>query len=128
MERIERRRKRLQMLIKEAGSQPKLAEKAERFAGDLTPTANWISQLMNSRPISDDYAAVFERAMNKPEGWLDQWLPEEGALDPPATPKEIDLIAILRKLQDFDKGQVYREAAKLLDASAPTDAKDRQVC
>ena len=73
MDRNERRRKRLLLLLEEIGSAIELAERA-----DTDPS--YISQIKTGARVSfgDDVATRFEQAAHKPDGWLDQWLPEEG--------------------------------------------------
>ena len=71
MNRVERQRIRLQQLIDEAGSH-------EKLAGRVGSAASYISQLLTARNgIHRNFCIRLERAMNKPDGWMDQWLPEE---------------------------------------------------
>jgi transcriptional regulator with XRE-family HTH domain len=71
MNRTARQRKRLQILIEEMGTQARLASKVG--------TADaYISQLLNSRNgIARKFCEKLETATDKPDGWMDQWLPEE---------------------------------------------------
>ena len=71
MNRVARQRKRLQQLIDEAGSQEALADR-------VGSVASYISQLLTARNgIHRNFCIRLEEAMNKPDGWMDQWLPEE---------------------------------------------------
>lgn len=71
MNRTARQRKRLQILIAEAGSHAALAEK-------IGSSESYISQLKTARSgIARKFCERLERAMDKQDGWLDQWLPEE---------------------------------------------------
>lgn len=71
MTRLQRQRKRLAELIDEAGSQKELAERVKT-------AESYISQLMTARAgIARKFCVRLEKAMKKPDGWMDQWLPEE---------------------------------------------------
>ena len=71
MTRVPRQRKRLQQLIDEAGSQ-------EALAARVSSAASYISQLLTARNgIHRNFCVRLEKAMKKPDGWMDQWLPEE---------------------------------------------------
>ncbi len=71
MTRLQRQRKRLAQLIDEAGGQKELAKK-------VTTAESYISQLLTARDgIARKFCVRLEKAMGKPDGWMDQWLPEE---------------------------------------------------
>jgi len=71
MNRIQRQRRRLQLLIDEFGGQKALAEK-------VATADSYISQLMTARNgIARKFCERLEEATGKPDGWMDQWLPEE---------------------------------------------------
>ena len=60
------------MLIDEAGGTH--AALAERVG----TAESYISQLKTARRgIARKFCERLERAMNKPDGWMDQWLPDE---------------------------------------------------
>lgn len=86
MDRVERQRARLRQLIKESGGTH------ETLAARVGTAPSYISQLMTARGgISRKFCVRLETAMNKPDGWMDQWLPEEGAanvvsIESPPTP------------------------------------------
>jgi len=70
------------MLIEEAGGQPELAS-------IVKTDPNYISQLKTSRQgIARKFCVRLEAAMRKPDGWMDQWLPEE--MDPAHMRKVLD--------------------------------------
>lgn len=72
MDRINRQRIRLNMLVNEAGGTD------EALASRVGSAASYISQLRNSRKgISRKFCDRLEKVMGKPNGWMDQWLPEE---------------------------------------------------
>ena len=110
MDRVERHRARLKILVDEAGGQPQLAK--------LLGTANsYISQLLNSRQgIARKFCERLERATNKPDGWMDQWMPQEGQEpyvihDPPAPyslahPQDDELIKSIQSLPDESRQAV----------------------
>ena len=71
MTRVPRQRKRLQQLIYEAGNQ-------ETLANHVGTAPSYISQLLTARDgIARKFCVRLEKAMKKPDGWMDQWLPEE---------------------------------------------------
>ena len=71
MTRLQRQRKRLAELIDEAGGQKELAEKVKT-------AESYISQLLTARNgIARKFCVRLEKAMRKPDGWMDQWLAEE---------------------------------------------------
>ena len=71
MTRVPRQRKRLQQLIDEAGNQ-------EALANRVGTAPSYISQLLTARDgIARKFCVRLEKAMKKPDGWMDQWLPEE---------------------------------------------------
>jgi transcriptional regulator with XRE-family HTH domain len=76
MDRLTRKRIRIKMLVQEAGNQRQLAE-----AADTAP--DYLSQLLKGKKhkISPDICDRLEKAARKPNGWIDQWLPEELASD-----------------------------------------------
>lgn len=100
MDRTQRQRARLQILVDEVGTQERLARK--------TGTAeSYISQLLTSRPgIARKFCERLEKATGKPDGWMDQWLPEEGvgAVGEPPAPayaipdRHLDLLRAYRAL------------------------------
>lgn len=102
MTRKERHRARLQMLIDEAGTQVKVAE-------SIGSSENYISQLLTKRPsIHRKYCERLEQAWDKPDGWMDQWLPEEALVtlvDRRLTHQEGLLLQGFRKL---DAGEQVR--------------------
>ena len=71
MTRLQRKRKRLEQLIYEAGSQEALATR-------VGTAPSYISHLLTARnDIHRNFCIRLEKAMKKPDGWMDQWLPEE---------------------------------------------------
>lgn len=94
MDRKQRRLARLEGLIKEAGTVKLLAELA-----DTDP--NYISQLRSGKiraSFGDDLAERLEKAMNKPNGWMDQWLPEEGGYAAANRPPDWFLLGLIEDL------------------------------
>lgn len=94
VDRNQRRRRRLQGLIEEAGSVKLLAE----LAGT---DPNYISQLTSPKgrgSFGDDLAERLEKAMKKPDGWMDQWLPEEGGYAAANRPPDWFLLELLSGL------------------------------
>ena len=78
MDRVRRQRIRLDMLVAEAGGTDEL------LASRLGTAASYISQLRTNRSgISRKFCDRLEKKMGKPDGWMDQWLPEE-IDEPPA--------------------------------------------
>jgi transcriptional regulator with XRE-family HTH domain len=95
MDRHERRRKRLIGLIQEAGSQKLLAEL-------IGTDPNYLSQIKNGirSSFGEDLAERLEKAMKKPDGWMDQWLPEEGGYATANRPPDWFLLERLGELPD----------------------------
>lgn len=94
MDRKQRRLVRLEALIKEAGSLKLLAELAHT-------DPNYLSQLRSpkGRPsFGDDLAERLEKASGKPDGWMDQWLPEEGGYAAANRPPDWFLLERLAEL------------------------------
>lgn len=92
VDRHERRRKRLLELLKEAESDRLVAERAEI-------PASYLSQMKTgNRDIGNESAAKIEAAMNRPEGFLDQWLPEEGGHVSASRPPDWYLLELLSEL------------------------------
>lgn len=126
MDRNERRRRRLEGLIKEAGSQKVLA--------DLIGTdPNYISQIKNPkiRPsFGDDLAARLERAMGKPDGWMDQWLPEEGGYAAANRPPDWFLLDMLSqlppKVRKAIRDTIIENARELAQSRAAKQPKVRK--
>lgn len=104
VERNERRRKRLVELLKEAQSDRLVAE----LAG-MAPS--YLSQIKTGERESfgSDIAARIEAAMRRPEGFLDQWLPEEGGHVNPNRPPDWYLIELLGDLPDDLKGPLRQQ-------------------
>lgn len=90
--RYERRRKRLIELLKEAESDRLVAELA-----NIPPS--FLSQLKTGkRDIGNDVAPKIEAAMKRPEGFLDQWLPDEGGHVSASRPPDWYLLELLADL------------------------------
>ena len=92
MKRVQRQRRRLQQLIKEAGGQ-------EALAARVKTAASYISQLLTAREgIHRNFCIRLEKAMKKPDGWMDQWLAEEA--DPELLRTMFDQILSPQKPQE----------------------------
>lgn len=63
----------LERLVTEAGSAKRLAELAHTSSSYLSQVRNRSrSRVVPSRGVGDDLASRLERAMDKPEGWMDE--------------------------------------------------------
>ena len=103
MDRIERQRKRLSMLISEFGTQ-------ERLAAKIGTAESYISQLLTSRKgIARKFCERLERATGKPNGWMDQWLPEESEVlgHQPLTDTEYRILCMWRTWSPPIKAYVF---------------------
>lgn len=94
VDRYERRRKRLLALLDEAPSDRVVAELAE------IPPAFLSQMKTGKRQIGNDVAPRLETAMKRPEGFLDQWLPEEGGHVSASRPPDWYLLELLADLPD----------------------------
>lgn len=103
MNRTDRQRHRLRQLVREAGSNVALAAKVDT-------AEQYISQLLNSRPgISGEFCERLEVAMGKPNGWMDQWLPEERVSED----LEVELLRLFRELDDISDQRSYVAAMRI---------------
>lgn len=106
------RRANLELLIAEAGSLSKLAEKAETTSVYLSQVRNGTPDIKTARPreLGTTMARRLEVACNKPVGWMDasQWRPAPetapiGVAEPTkqlhVTPDELDLLQRIRKMK-----------------------------
>lgn len=94
VDRYTRRRKRLRALLEEASSDRLVAELA-----DIPPS--FLSQMKTGkRDIGNDVAAKIEAAMKRPEGFLDQWLPDEGGHVSASRPPDWYLLELLGDLPE----------------------------
>jgi hypothetical protein len=116
VDRNERRRKRLIALLAEAQSDKLVAELAEI-------PASYLSQIKTGERDSfgQDVAARIEAAMKRPDGWLDQWLTEEGGYAAANRPPDWYLLELLGDLpEDFRSSirqQIITAARALKKAS-----------
>ena len=116
MDRVNRHRKRLAILIAESGTQGMLAEK-------VGTAESYISQLLTlRRGIARKFCVRLEQATGKPDGWMDQWLPEE-IESPAATPlsgeiskPEVEVLNLWRLLPDKLKMVAYSQMQALMAA------------
>lgn len=143
MDRVNRHRKRLAILIAEAGTQGMLAEK-------VGTAESYISQLLTlRRGIARKFCVRLEQATGKPDGWMDQWLPEETE-SPAATPlssadmwrepkmpkgeiskPEVEVLNLWRLLPDKLKMVAYSQMQALMaakeEASTANTTKSRST-
>ena len=112
--RDERRSKRLEILAKAAGGRTILSVKAGS-------TSNYVSEAQNERgKFGNDFAARVEACMEKPNGWLDQWLPEEGGMEPTLSDLEREIVNVLRALpNDVERGRALEKVESLLPQDPP---------
>lgn len=103
MDRVQRHRKRLAILIDEAGTQGQLAEK-------VGTAESYISQLLTARNgIARKFCVRLEQATGKPDGWMDQWLPEETELPTaqPLSSAERRVLGMWRRMTPAVKRYVF---------------------
>jgi len=102
--RSERRRKRLLALLEEAELDKLVAELAEI-------PASYLSQIKTGEreTFGDDVADRIEKAMNRPSGWLDQWLPDEGGYAAANRPPDWYLLELLSALPDDIKKPIRQQ-------------------
>lgn len=117
VDRYERRRKRLKALLKEAASDRLVAELAE-----IPPS--YLSQLKTgARDIGNDVAPKLEAAMKRPEGFLDQWLPDEGGHVSASRPPDWYLLELLadlpEELRKTLRAQIVSSVRAFRKASSP---------
>lgn len=95
LDRRSRRHTRFLMLLAEAdNNNTLLAELTGKSPGQ-------IGQLKNSKgAFGAQVAASLEKSMGKPEGWMDQWLPDEGGWSQPTRTKHWHLIRMLDELPE----------------------------
>lgn len=117
MTRQERRRKRLKMLINEAGKQVYLAELANT-------DPSYISQMLNGHSnIGDDVAERLESSMHKPDGWMDQWLPDEGGWAFPQRTHNWHLFDRYESIEDESMRKAIRD--QIIAASKPATERKK---
>ena len=103
-------RARLSLLASEAGSQRKLAEKLERSPSQINQWINGAKDSKTGKPRSLDKstARYIEKMTGKPEGWMDQPLPEAGEPEQqqPSWPFSPDLLSQVLDLNDRERLQL----------------------
>ncbi len=108
-------RHRLALLIKEAGSQAKLASKTGKSAAQISQWLNASKDSKTGKPRAMDRntARDFERACGKPSGWMDQPIgaPTAVAANEPSvfevlTQDERELLDDLRVLIDEERDEI----------------------
>lgn len=119
--RPERRRRRLMMLLDSFDGSD------AEFARTIGTDPAYLSQIKNNkRPtFGDDIAARAEEAFRMPEGWLDQWLPDEGGTDgeSPVDPLAALLHARVSKLPESVKIAILQLITTLAETSG-SSSKD----
>lgn len=116
MNRAERRRQRLEMLIEEVGTQAELASRAH------TPPSMLSQVVTRRRRLGNDLCVKLERGANKPDGWLDQWLPNENPYDGTfLTEEEARLLRMIRQLGPEKRSQLlgWLEVERATASDAP---------
>ena len=81
------------MLLEEAGGNKGLAELTGRTPGQ-------IGNIKSTGRIGAALAASLEKAMSKPEGWMDQWTAAEGGWDGPVRTRSWHLVRLLDELPE----------------------------
>ncbi|WP_422096865.1 hypothetical protein [Variovorax sp.] len=108
-------RHRLALLIKEAGSQAKLATQTGKSAAQISQWLNASKDSKTGKPRAMDRntAREFERACGKPSGWMDQPIgaPSAVAANEPSvfevlTQEERELLDDLRVLIDEERDEI----------------------
>lgn len=108
-------RHRLALLIKEAGSQAKLSAQTGKSAAQISQWLNASKDSKTGKPRAMDRSTAreFERACNKPEGWMDQPLgaPSPVAANEPSvfevlTEEEREMLEDFRVLIDEDREEI----------------------
>lgn len=104
VDRNERRRKRLVELLKEAESDRLVAELAKM-------PATYLSQIKTGerQSFGNEIASRIEAAMKRPNGFLDQWLPEESGHVNNVRPPDWYLVELLADLPDEIKGPLRQQ-------------------
>lgn len=109
MNRLDRHRVKLAILIEESGGQRELAER-------VGTAQSYISQLLTARGgIARKFCVRLEEATGKPDGWMDQWLPEESGAemdDQPLSEAERKVLKMWRRMTPSVKRHVFSEMVK----------------
>ncbi len=113
-------RGRLALLIKEAGSQAKLADKTKKSAAQISQWLNASKDSKTGKPRSMDASTrrYLESKCGKPEGWMDQPLPPGENIAPPtaAPAPPVDLPPEYHQLLADLATLLPRDRSKWLDS------------
>lgn len=84
----------------------------QEFAAVLAVAPSMWSQIKSGRPIGDKLARQFERAGNKPKGWLD----EEHEQAPMPTPAEEAFVKLARQAWRAQNARGKRELRRVVES------------
>lgn len=118
------------MLIKEVGGNKQLAELlAQTSADGESYNPSVISQLKTgTRNVGPELAERLEKATGKRDGWMDQWLADEGGWDGPVRNADWHLVQQLQDLPDGLKTAIrnqINEYTKLARQNRPRRQKKK---
>lgn len=124
------RRQNLNMLIDQHGGE------VETFADQYDLSANYLSQLRNSRGMGDKFARKVERRVDLPEGWMDQphtnlWeneaLPADTRKSLVFNPRTRAFLKRLSRLSPLDQVYIIGRADEIMAKLTPNQSQKTTV-